>query len=358
VARRGKRRARFFAVAIALTAPFAATARAEAPARVRLELPACDDAFDKAELTRILRIELAADGVRDVEVGDTAGAPGPSASPSAESSLATIRVAATPCSTAAREVVIAIDDVATGKAVRRGVATADVAAASRPRALALAIAELLRASWVELAMPDAPAPSAEVPDAVLRAVKLRPARAEAAPTPAPAPETPMRTLVRIAFDARAFPSYQSVVVGPSIGASVPLGDLPLRARADAVAGFGKAYDALGTINLALGAGDLGLMLAGGTDAVRVELGPLLAMGSGWATGHPSGGGTGSSGNALIVTAQLAATFAVRISSGWWSSVGLEGGATLESLDAHAANRPASGFGGPLLGVSLGLAREL
>src|SRR5262249_22253661 len=145
------------ALAIAL---IGAQAHAQpAPARVRLVLPACETAFDGAELVRVLRIELGADGVREVIVGE------------AEGTLATIKLDATPCSAEAREVTVAIDDAATGKNVRRALAVADVDAAARPRALGLAIAELLRASWAELEMPDQP--KTPVPAEVLRAVRLR-----------------------------------------------------------------------------------------------------------------------------------------------------------------------------------------
>jgi hypothetical protein len=230
------------------------------------------------------------------------------------------------------------------------------------RARALAAAELLRASWVELSMSDAPAAPRPAPESVVRAVKVRPppatppaaARGDAAP----ASTASAAALVRVSLDVRAFPSYQSVVLGPAIGASVPVGSLPLRARADAQAGFGRAYDALGTIDLTLFTGDVGVALAAASESVRLDVGPLFALGNGWATGNPVSGASGARARALVATAQLAGTLAVRVAPGWWTIVGLDGGVVVQSLDAQAAGRPASGFGGPLLGVSLGIGRAL
>ncbi len=304
------------------------------------------------ELARLLRIELKTDGVSELVVG----AP--------QDALAMIRIDAIPCTSAAREVVVAIDDVATGKSVRRRIALDGVDAASRPRALALEVAELLRASWAELSVTNAPPSGTPVPVEVLRAVRLRnpPPSTSATPplqssTPSPPASTAPR-LIRVTLAARVFPSYQSVVLGPAAGVSVPLGSLPLTARVAAYAGFGKAYDALGTIDLALVGGDLGLMLAGGTDSVRAEIGPLLDIGNGWATGHPIAGGSGSSASAIVVSAHLAATGAVRVGAGWWSTADLAVGGVLQSFDAQAAGRSAAGFGGPVVSVGLGIAREL
>jgi hypothetical protein len=296
-----------------------------------------------------LRVELGADGVREVVVGDGPGA------------LASIRVDASPCSADAREVAVAIDDAATGKTVRRTLAVTDVAPAARPRALALAIAELLRASWSELSMPDAPRVT-PVPQEVVRAVRLR---TEPPPSPAPAPATPRvpveakpRALLGATVDARLFPAYQSVVLGPRLSLSVLLGDLPLRARVDGALGAGQAHDPLGTIDLTLATGALGLMLAGGSDAVHLELGPMLAAGGGWASGSPTEGNLGSRASAFVVIVEGAASAAVRVAPAWRGVVALDAGATLQELQAQSGGRSAAGFGGVVLGLGLGLAREL
>jgi hypothetical protein len=329
-----RRLALAFAVAL-----IAAEARAQpAPARVRLVLPACETAFDGAELVRVLRIELGADGVREVIVGEAQGA------------LATIKLDATPCSAEAREVTVAIDDAATGKSVKRALAVTDTDAASRPRALGLAIAELLRASWSELEMPDQP--KTPVPEEVLRAVRLRARPREAAP-PAPPPSV----LLGATLEARLFPAYQSVVLGPRLSASILVGG-PLRARIDAAVAAGQAHDPLGTIDLTLATGGLGLLLAGGSEAVQLEIGPMLSAGGGWASGNPNPGNTGGSASAFVMTLQGLASAAVRLGPGWRGVVAVDAGGTLQRLDAESAGHAAAGFGGVVLGVGLGVAREL
>jgi hypothetical protein len=323
---------------IAAVLLFARTAAAEAPSRVAVKLPSCDDAFDKNAMVSALRIELAADGVRETIVGDG-------------EAIAAIRIEATPCTADVREIVVVIDDAATSKSVRRTIAVDAMPAPSRPRALALAIAELLRASWAELSMVDAPPPREAVPPSIVSAVKLRRERE------APRPERTPRTIARIALDTQVFPSYQSVVLGPTIGASVPLFG-PLRARADGGVAFGRAYDALGTIDLGIASGDIGVMLAGGTESVRFDLGPLVRVGYGWASGHPISGGESGHTSGVVLTGGLAASVFVRLAGDWWSVAGLEGGAVIQSVDAQAASRPAAGFGGPLVAVTLGLGHEL
>jgi hypothetical protein len=60
-------------------------------------------------------------------------------------------------------VTVAVRDAITGKLLERAVALAAVPRDARPLTVALAIDELLRASWVELGLPDAPAPARPVP---------------------------------------------------------------------------------------------------------------------------------------------------------------------------------------------------
>lgn len=149
-----------FALALlALTCP-RGRARAEEPppcgARgwpwVRLTddpLPApFDDAFRPLLVTQ-LRAGLAA---RHIELcaapdGQTAGA------------ASEIALSATP----AEVVTVAVRDAITGKRVAREVPLASVPRDARPLTVALAIDELLRASWVELALADARPPSRPVP---------------------------------------------------------------------------------------------------------------------------------------------------------------------------------------------------
>jgi hypothetical protein len=60
-------------------------------------------------------------------------------------------------------VTVAVRDAITGKRLAREVPLASVPRDARPLTVALAVDELLRASWVELALADAPAPQRPVP---------------------------------------------------------------------------------------------------------------------------------------------------------------------------------------------------
>jgi hypothetical protein len=75
---------------------------------------------------------------------------------------------------------VAVRDAITGKRLAREVPLASVPRDARPLTVALAVDELLRASWVELALADAPAPALPVP------------REIAALVPVPAPTTAER----------------------------------------------------------------------------------------------------------------------------------------------------------------------
>jgi hypothetical protein len=60
-------------------------------------------------------------------------------------------------------VTVAVRDAITGKRLARELALASVPRDARPLTVALAVDELLRASWIELELPDAPAPTRPVP---------------------------------------------------------------------------------------------------------------------------------------------------------------------------------------------------
>jgi hypothetical protein len=121
---------------LAVSAP----ARAQHPL-VRLDV-ACAEA-DADELRRIARVEL-----RALLVDGTAGP-----------DLTHVRVVCKDGLAA-----LTVDDPLTGKSLRRVVVLAGAAPAVRPRLLGLAVAELVAASWIELALNPAPAlPPAEPP---------------------------------------------------------------------------------------------------------------------------------------------------------------------------------------------------
>lgn len=113
-----------------------------------------------ADVTRLLRIEL---GSRDIESCD---APDASAPPP----IATVSTSLGADSAVVR---VEVHDRITEKVVSRDVSLAAVPSDTRMLTVALAADELLRASWAELTLKNAPPPAAPPPPAVIEAVRVR-----------------------------------------------------------------------------------------------------------------------------------------------------------------------------------------
>lgn len=216
---------------------------ADAPGHVRLRLPHCRRApFEASAFLDLLHVELQSDGVDRIDVSTPESPSGPPA-------LARVRMEFEPCARRPRALAIDIDDAVTHKRVARVISVRDIAAEARPRALALAVAELLRASWVELALPAGSAPAFLAPEAVRRSVIARFAPAEAGamkPGPAEAPQpasAPIQTGPSVTEEPSpvAQPAPRSGEVPGNVGAperSSPT--IPAPAPATALTGAGRS----------------------------------------------------------------------------------------------------------------------
>jgi len=119
------------------------------PSWVRLVLPECPSALVAAPaLLEILRTELRDDGVQRVDSGRV--------EPSAESGPQAYLRLTLPCEPDAPTVTLRVEDVTSLKAVERTMDFDDLPASARPRAIALGLAELLRAAWPWLVMLEPP----------------------------------------------------------------------------------------------------------------------------------------------------------------------------------------------------------
>lgn len=125
--------------------------------QIQLLLDPCAE-VDPAEVRRLLRIELDAELLL----------------PDSTAPLDSARLAVT-CE--AGQVLLHVDDPITGKSLGRRLALLAAAATTRARLLALALAELLLASWAELSLDSSPAPATAA---------RAPAPPDAAPREAPA----------------------------------------------------------------------------------------------------------------------------------------------------------------------------
>ncbi len=199
------------AALIALSlAPRVASAQRAMPSRVRVESTPCAvGPFDARAWGPLLRNELETDGVETVDVNPT--------TPDATAALAVIRVEFARCDEGATEAAVTVDDELTDKTVRRVVALDDIAAEGRARALALAIAELLRASWIELAIENSQAAEAPAPPSIRRAMLLRVRprgeRVEQRAPPPTQPAAPRRVWLGAGVDLRTFPGQSGALLG-------------------------------------------------------------------------------------------------------------------------------------------------
>jgi hypothetical protein len=326
-------------------------AAAGAPARVHVVLPSCDKyALDRDALLAMLRIELHQDGVDVIDEG-----PGPPRL--GDPPLATITIRA-PCEPAADEWTISVDDAATAKSIQRTVSFADLDVNARPRAVALAVAELLRASWAELALPDVPPSDVPLPT-IRRVVRLREHldRSEETREPARVIEASESTPALVtALDARSWTSYSTSLLGPRIEVQWPAPrGVPLRLTVDAGAAFGSNHDPVGDVDLVLVSGAAALTLTGGAYGIQGEMGPSVELGWARAKGVPLAPLVqGSQVETAVVVTSLRAAAGYAIAAHWRAVAGLEVGGTPAALDVRAEGRRVAGIGGAEMGARIGL----
>jgi len=349
----------------------AAVARAETPAMaitdatvsaIELHSPVCAAGpYDGARLLALLKVELGAIGISDVRDRGT----GPVSAPLPSDLVAAVVLSAPRCE-AADEVTIQVVDRATSKIVQRTMAIADVAFDERPRALAIAVAELLQASWAELELGASAPPGVNVPPEIRAAVVQRLAPAPVSPAPAPDARAPFPRPPRLAYVAptasrvlldaaalvRAFPGRDTALLGGAVSVSVPLGT-PWAVHAGADAGYGDSRVANGTVGVTAVTGSAGIAAVAG-NATTLEVGPRVHAGYVWASGSPSSRATsGSSYSHFVALAALSATLRVP-ASGFTALCGLDVGAVFEEASFLADNARVAGFGGVMLAARLGL----
>jgi hypothetical protein len=343
------------ALVLGTTAAYGQPTRA-LPSRVRIEPLTCTvGPFDTTAWLALVRSEFETDGIEHVDV---AAAPGTGE----DDALAVVHIDVSPCRDDASEVAVSIDDLATRKTVRRVIALDDVPAAGRARALALAVAELLRASWAEFALDGAPTTAAALPTSVRRAVllRLRPTvlaeRPPEAPLPPP-PPSPLRARheVALAVDAHSFLGQSgSMLGGRAAFGWRPFARFPLRLRGDLGIARGEAFARRGQVSLSMATIGVAALFGGGTDGVELTVGPRIESGVAWATGTPSVAGVvGDSGVGAVLFLSLAASLRVAVAPHVVASVDLGVGETLYFLTVSSDEERVTGLRGTLLHVALG-----
>jgi hypothetical protein len=345
------------------------------PATVRVAPATCTvSSLVGDEMVRILTVELRSDGVDAVSFADS----GASSEPSGD--LATVAVAIDPCDANTSDVVVTVEDRVTAKRISRRLSLHDLPEAARPRALALAIAELFRASWTELTIADRPPGTVEPPMPIREGVARRIGTshaAPAAPSASAAPSAPMAStgsmeserpvftddrIPRPSFVAawRDYPAGPASMFGGRAGAALPVLAPWLLCQFDLGLVFGAARDPLGNVNVGLGSSGAALLFASPRDAVvSAAVGTRLELGVAWATGNPLLASTSSySGTGFVAGASILGAMRIRLTHDWSLALELEAGTTATRFSAQADGRQVVGVEGTMFGVALGIARSL
>jgi hypothetical protein len=256
------RRRRLFALlAVSLGLACVRVARAdERPApRVTLDLTGCDLAF-AGEVRRIAGVELRA---MVVEPDESHGA--------------VTRTIVTCRDTVAD---LWVSDPVTAKLVLRTVSLAETSPRARARLIALAIAELVSASWEEVeSNPEPRVPPATPTPPEERAIVRR------------ALERPQRVAVDALGDARALLGSGVLLLGGAIRAAVRLGP-PLTLRLQACTDVGSASTSLGDVAIQITHGSAGLGWAFDLGALDALLWAGALVGYARLAGEPNPSATG------------------------------------------------------------------
>lgn len=345
------------------------------PTGVRLVLARCDSIVDRKSLLEQLRIELLSIGVVDIDIVDPETGSSTRNASQADR-IATLHVYFPECDNDAGLVNLRISDRLTAKYMERALVVSDVVANARPRAVALAIVELLRASWLELVLqPDdgeEGGPSSEVRSRLVTHLKERTVdESDDRKTPeerAKEIDAARTAQEEIARDerwdkkrlewlagARLFPEGGAGDLSTTVSMSLAM-NRKLRLHIGGLAAGGgvntRAVDDEGqTIEVRSfeAAGRLGLALAGGSDP-EIEILPAVEIG--WVRL--------TSPNARersrpLATGSLHSTLRTSIAKGVDGIFGVQAGYVLTPVEMKSKDRNLGGLVGPVIGVTVGLA---
>jgi len=315
------------AVAAVVIAPI--TARAADLPVIRVYPPECATApvgFD--EFVDALRVELAGRQPHCCVVG-------PGGDAAADAVKVTLVIE--PCDPATQQISVGVDVTAPPRTVQREVSLADLPPEARPRALALAVAELIRSA-------SEPAQTVELPT----------------PKPDHPEETPLLLTGGVAGDVRYFFSHPTAMIGARLGLS--LAYARLQVTLDVGAAATSSTQTMGDVS-----GDVSILLASASLFVgpRFALGPTVAtfgpaVSLGWASIK------GRSDDPTVINGEggrVVSTVGVRV--GIEGPVPrvlrifgyLEGGGAVLGVNADVAGQPTIGASGPYgllaVGVRLG-----
>ncbi len=341
-----------------------ARAESSVPAAVQVVIAECPAIVQRKKLIERLRVELLTTGVQELAVMDPELNRGPQDHPDR---LATLQVYYPECDSQSGVVNLRISDRLTAKYVERALFVGDVDAEARPRTIAVAVAELLRASWMELVLSSDEGentPSRAVRNRMITRIQA----AEAIPEPLANTQQPrgwpsegsveqrwFRPRIEWIAGGRMFPEGASGAPTSAISLSQPL-NRHLRLPAGALAA-GGGTNADRAVHLFDVAGRLGMGVTGGQE-IEVELASIFELG--WA--RLSGTNVRDTASFMMIGA-LHGVVRTRITRGLSVLLGPEGGYVLTPLmlslrDADLGTSTRAGLTGPVVGILLGLSGTL
>ena len=252
-----------------------------------------------------------------------------------------------------------VDDPVTGKSLTREIDLSKEASTARPRLLALAVVELVSASWTELEANPQPKvkPVGAVASPTAKAAAKKVVEDKLPPPPAPPPSLRIEALAgRRWFFPRTGPSNMfGLRLGDDhIGAFGSLGWL-----ADMVVEHAGVNDSLGTVNVDLVSASAAIVAQHHTDVLALRVGVGLRYGSARISGTPvdaahveSSSLSGVWGGPLVVagvgfTPLRPLVLEVLVEAGW----------TATAVRAHVGDPGNVGPSGGWLGASLAVGIE-
>lgn len=281
---------------------------------------------------------------------------------SVPSAALTVEVDGAICDVAAREIGVTLVQPSSGARQRQLIAVHDVEEQARPRAFALAVAELVRsarekgddAASVSSAEARAsrPAPLSSPPSTPPpRSLEVSPPAGPDASVNGDAP--PFHGDIEAAGSARLFAPESTALAGASLAAGFSLRPRWLRLRADIDANWSTVTDPLGEIDLALYSAGVALLARSGR-LPELAIGPHLQVGYARAVGlasDPSRKGSQEGHVTLLLSLTTEARF-------WFGRfaglVDVDLGAALVGAEIYAGDRRAAAMLGAFVGARAGV----
>jgi hypothetical protein len=239
----------------------------------------------------------------------------------------------TGCDPGADGFTIEVADGATGRTRSRRISFADVTPDARPRALALAVAELVRSTEVAPA-PETPPPASPVPPAV-----------------APARDAGARGAALA--DVRAYPSAHTLLWGGRLAMALDRGRW--RGELDLGAAVGSRQVSLGTVDVTLAAAALAVGPRLRAGAFAFDLGAVGELGWARIDGEPGRADvTAGSGSGLIAAFGARAAAEAPTTRSLRLRLVVEAGGVARRLTGDVNDVEAAGISGAYVRLGVGL----